>query len=52
MACLSFIYTKPSSFILCRFWTEIERDRKQYSVLSIGRIQTGKGGGGVWGVLV
>ena len=32
------------------FRTEIERDRKQYSFLSIGHIHTGKEGGG-WGVL-
>ena len=54
MASLSFIYTKPTSLILCRFWTEIERDRKQlltYSVLSTGHIHTGKErGGGGWGI--
>ena len=46
---LSLFYTKPTSFILCHFWTEIERDKKQYSVLSIGHIHTGKewGGGGL-----
>ena len=47
---LSFNYTKHTSFILCHFLTEIERDRKQYSVLSIFHIHTGKecvcGGGG------
>ena len=43
---LSLSYTKPISFILCHFWTEIERDRKQYSVLSIGHIHTRKEGGG------
>ena len=53
MASLSFIYTKPTSLILCHFLTEIERDRKLYSFLSIGHIHTGKerggGGGGVRG---
>ena len=57
--CLSVCHTKPTSLI-CRDldviseFAEIERDRKQYSFLTIGHIHTGKergGGGWGWGVL-